>query len=242
MLLRSFSMQSAPRPATSPARRCADRVPEGLTGIAAHDERPALRHERSECPVEPPPRCRRPSSRCRTELHRRARRAGRRAGGLARVAIDDNDPRHHVFSEPRADVATNAHGRALVHPGAVVAHVTRHLDFERRIWYATACAVQVQDPPAPRLGVVPDVVEALVELAQRVVATTSRPVITAIRRAFPRRTTLGSGSRRVGAPGRTAIARYSDAIAASPRFRRARPPQAIGSAALQSHPPFRRNV
>ena len=54
----------------------------------------------------------------------------RRAGRLARVAVDDDPPGHHVLGDAGARVAVHAHGRELVHPGAVVAGVALDLDLD----------------------------------------------------------------------------------------------------------------
>ena len=57
----------------------------------------------------------------------------RRPGRLRRAALDDHAPRHHVLGHPDAAVPAHAHGRELVHAGAVVADVTVDLDLVRRV-------------------------------------------------------------------------------------------------------------
>ena len=79
-------------------------------------------------------------------------------------------PRHHVLGDPRARVATHAHRRVLVHARAVVADVPVDLDLELGV-EPTGDGVRapgIDDPPPARaLARQRDVVEALVQLAQR---------------------------------------------------------------------------
>src|SRR5439155_11272173 len=53
-----------------------------------------------------------------------------RSCGLARVALDDDGPGHHVLGEPGACIAADADGRALVHACAVLPGVPLDLDFD----------------------------------------------------------------------------------------------------------------
>jgi hypothetical protein len=92
------------------------------------------------------------------------------AGRLARVPVDDDRARHQVLGDARAGVAVDAHGRELVHAGAVVADVPLDLDLHVRVDAAGdgVRAVRVDDPPMPRSwALAGELVEAAVELRQR---------------------------------------------------------------------------
>jgi hypothetical protein len=84
--------------------------------------------------------------------------------------VDDHRPGHDVLRETHAGVAVHAHRRALVHAGAVVAHVALDVDLDIRV-----DADRHRVPPA-RVHHVPtgvrrrvriEVVQPLVQLAQR---------------------------------------------------------------------------
>jgi len=51
-------------------------------------------------------------------------------GALARVAIDVDNPGHHVFSDAGGDVSMNDHRRFLIHSGTVISRVP--FDFYRQ--------------------------------------------------------------------------------------------------------------
>ena len=97
------------------------------------------------------------------------------AGGarrLARVAVDDDGPGHHVLGHPDAAVAVHAHGGVLVHAGAVVAHVAVDLDLDRRVdaGRQRVRPARVEHAPAPRPVAVDGACSAGVQLAQGVTA------------------------------------------------------------------------
>ena len=117
--------------------RLVDRVAERVAGVAA--ARPASRvcaMNALMCPTEP----RTTMSTPFIEMPQRAEASPWTTsspprpvapGRLARVAVDDDRARHHVLGDAGAGVAVHAHGRALVHAGAVVAHVALDLDLDR---------------------------------------------------------------------------------------------------------------
>src|SRR6476659_332585 len=121
--------------------------------------------------------------------------------------------------------AAHADGRLLVHPGPVVAHVALDLGLDRGVQAdgERVRAARVDDAPARRQGVgdARERVQARVELAPR-----GRREVEGLdghtgldrhqtRSRSQMYTRAGSGSQTTAsaAPGRTAIARYSDAIA-----------------------------
>jgi hypothetical protein len=109
------------------------------------------------------------AARGRVAVHDEQTAVPARPGGLARIAVDNDDPRHHVLGQARARVSVHPHGRALVHAGAVVADVTLDLDLDVRIEAARdrMCAVRVEDAPATLArSLVREVVQLLVQLAQ----------------------------------------------------------------------------
>jgi hypothetical protein len=93
----------------------------------------------------------------------------RGARRLARVPLDHDRPGHHVLGQAGARVPVHAHGGALVHPRAVVADVPFDLDLDLGIEPAgdRVRAVRVEDAPVTRPRRRGQVVQALVELAQR---------------------------------------------------------------------------
>ncbi len=96
--------------------------------------------------------------------------APRRARRLARAALDDDRPRHHVLGDAGARVPVHAHGRELVHAGAVVADVPVDLDLDVRVDPARdrVGAVRVDDaPPAWARAAAGELVQPCVQLAER---------------------------------------------------------------------------
>src|SRR4051812_39088673 len=210
--------------------RLVDRVAERVAGVAADDEAALLRHERAHVAD-------RAADDDVDALHRDA--AARRgvaldddeaaaAGGgrrLARVALDDHRPGHDVLGDADARVAVHADRRLLVHAGAVVADVPVDLDGDRRVEpdRQRVRAARVDDAPMGRLrvGASGERVQPGVELAARSggeVERLDRDVDVRRHQTRSRSQTYtfaGSGSQTVAsaAPGSTAIARYSEAIA-----------------------------
>src|SRR3954449_3140150 len=210
--------------------RLVDRVAERVAGVAADDEAAPLGHERAHVAD-------RAADDDVDALHRDA--AARRgvavddheaaaAGGgsrLARVALDDHGPGHDVLGDPDARVAVHADRRLLVHARAVVADVPVDLDRDRRVEpdRQRVRAARVHDAPVARLcvGASSERVKARVELAARGGGEVERldGHVGLDRHQTRSRsqtyTFAGSGSQTVAsaAPGSTAIARYSEAIA-----------------------------
>ena len=142
----------------------------------------------------------------------------RGAAVLAGAAVYDDEPAHHVLGQARARVAVHAHGRELVHAGAVVANVPVDVDLDLGVDAARhgVRAARVADPHCAPLGA-SEVVEALVERAQRrlgeVEGLDCGAHATRSRSQTYTRAGSGSQERAPSAPGSTAIARYSEAIA-----------------------------
>src|SRR4029079_1401776 len=76
---------------------------------------------------------------------------------------------HEVLRDAGARVAVHAHGRALVHAGAVVADVPvdLHLDVGVETARDRVGAARVDDAPVTRPGRLGELVQAPVQLAQR---------------------------------------------------------------------------
>src|SRR5439155_21791304 len=75
-----------------------------------------------------------------------------RAGRLARAPVHDYPAGHQVLGQPGARVTVHAHGRKLVHAGAVVADMAVNLDVELGVEPAgdRMSPVRVEDAPAAR--------------------------------------------------------------------------------------------
>src|SRR5262249_33657500 len=119
-----------------------------------------------------------------------------------------------------AGVAVDPHRGRLVHAGAVVPHVTVDLDLHVGVETAGDCVGPggVDDPPAGRAGLAGQVVQTLVQLAQRRLGQIHD--LDCLGRAHAgcrshEYTVAGSGSQMTAssAPGSVAMARYSEAIA-----------------------------
>src|SRR5215211_1909703 len=208
--------------------RLVDRVADRIAGVAADGEHALLRHERAHVPDraldhDPHALHRDPAARGRIAAHDDQPAAPGRGARLARVAVDGDGPGHDVLGQADARVPVHAHGRALVHAGAVVADVAVDVDLDLGVDPDgdRVRAARVRDaPPGRRIRLV----QALVEVAQRRDGEIDR-----LDRVGDRHHTLarsqeytraGSGSQTsaASAPGSTAIARYSDAIATQSSF------------------------
>src|SRR6185369_3457848 len=143
---------------------------------------------------------------------------GRGGAVLAGAAVHHDEAAHHVFREARARVAVHAHGRELVHAGAVVADVPVDVDLDLGV-DAAGHGVRATRVAHPDLGTARagEVVQVLVERAQRrlgeVEGRDCGAHATRSRSQTYTRAGSGSQERAPSAPGSTAIARYSEAIA-----------------------------
>src|SRR6185312_9771083 len=214
-------------PATHVDMRLVDRVAERLARVAADHERALLREEAAHVADgaldhdvhalhrDPAPRGRVPA-----DHHQPA--APRRANGLRRVPVHDHRAGHDVLGAPHPHVAVHAHRRLLVHAGAVVARVPLDLDLDRRVdtYGERVRSAGIEDTPAARRRVV-DRVQCRVQLAEggdrevelRGLEAALDSHQTAWRSQLYTRPGSGSHVRAPSAPGSTAIARYSEAIA-----------------------------
>ena len=151
-----------------------DRVAKGVAGVAAHDEAAGLCHEGAQVAD-------RAADDDVDSLHRDAAAGGGVAaddeqaaapGGarrLAGVAVHHDLSRHRVLGGAGSCVSVHAHGRALVHARAVVAHVAVDLDLDLGVEPAGdgVRAVRVEHAPVSRpRRPAGEAVEAFVELGE----------------------------------------------------------------------------
>src|SRR3954452_19305324 len=210
--------------------RLVDRVAERVAGVAADDEAAPLGHERAHVAdraadddVDALQRDAAARRGVAVDDHEPAAPGGGRR--LARVALDDDRAGHDVLGDADTRVAVHADRRLLVHAGAVIADVAVDLDRDRRVEpdRERVRSARVDDAPVGRLrlGAAREGVEPRVELAagaRREVERLDRDAGVRGHQTRSRSQTYtfaGSGSHTVAsaAPGSTAIARYSDAIA-----------------------------
>jgi hypothetical protein len=155
--------------------RLVDRVAQGLARVAANDQAAGLGHEPAQVTDRPANHDvdalhGDTAARRRVAVNDEQASAPGRAGGLACVSLHHDGAGGQVLGEAGTCVSMHPHGRQLVHPGAVVAHVPFDLDLDLGVDPAgdRVGTVGVHDAPATwPVRTVREVVEALVQLAER---------------------------------------------------------------------------